>query len=70
MHMLATVVSSDSRHLLVRDFKTKDEVLALFQRARAFKPGDCVRIEFDRKFTGDLPHMIIATSIWEIECPD
>lgn len=69
MDMIATIIRSRFRSLLVRDFKTNDEVLILSDNARNFPSGTCVRIKFDGKMSHSVPPQIIAASIWEIECP-
>lgn len=63
MEMIATVISTDSRGLLVIDSATGNEVFVNFNNAGAFRPGDIVRILYTGTMTLSIPPQITATSV-------
>lgn len=64
--MTATVISIDSRGLLVRDASNGQEVFVNFNNPGAFSPGDMIRISFNGIMTQSIPPQISASSIVRI----
>lgn len=63
MVMIATVLRTDARGLLVMDMETGEEVFVNFGNASSFSPGDLVRITYTGTMTPSIPPQISATSV-------
>lgn len=63
MFMTATVISVNSRGLLVRDSATGQEVFVNFNNPAAFSPGNVIRISYNGIMTHSIPPQISANSI-------
>lgn len=63
MEMIATVVSSDSRGLLVIDAATGQEVFVNYCCPLAFRPGERVHITYTGAMTFSIPPQISATLV-------
>lgn len=69
MIMNATVLRTNAGSLLVRDMATGNEVMVFFNNARAFSPGDRIRITFSGAMTHSIPPQITATAIQRVQTP-
>lgn len=69
MIIIATVIRTEQRSLLVRNCENNEEILVHFRNAHRFTSGDCIRIIFDGMMTRSIPPQITATSIERTQCP-
>lgn len=69
MIMVATVIRTDTRSMLVRDSQTGNEVLVNFSNASRFTPGDQVRITYNGIMTHSIPPQITANAVSRISGP-
>lgn len=63
MEMIATVIRSDARGLLVRDAGTGQEVYVNYCCPLAFRSGEVVRITYTGTMTPSIPPQISATLV-------
>lgn len=69
MVMIATVIRTEPRNLLVRDSETGNEVLVHFSGSNRLSPGDRVRIVYSGAMTHSIPPQITAISVQRIQRP-
>ena len=61
--LVARVLRVHRDHLLVRDCRTRQEVRVNTPRARRFRPGESVIIQYSGAMTRSIPPQISAQSI-------